>query len=112
MKFHHHEGRAFWYCAGCREGHSVPVDGSGGSNKNWYWNGSTENPTITPSVRHFNPAGPYGENGEQRPERTTCHYFITNGAIIYCDDSSNHQLRGSHPLTDFPEGYGLPGLNT
>lgn len=112
MKFHYHNGRAFWFCPGCKEGHSVPVDGSGGSNHNWAWNGSMEAPTITPSVRHFIPAGPYGENEEQVPERTTCHYFVTDGNINLLDDSSAHQVRGVHPLPDFPEGYGLPGLNT
>lgn len=114
MKFHYHNGNAFWFCPGCRFAHGVPVDGSGGSNKNWAWNGSTESPTITPSVRHFNPArDERDEAGNvigQKPERTSCHYFITDGSIVYCDDSQDHDLRGAHPLPDFPDGYGLPGV--
>lgn len=91
----HLDGLLFYYCAGCGYGHSVPVDGSGGEGRNWKWNGSEERPTLTPSVRHFTKLG------------TTCHYFITEGQIDYCNDSAVHRLRGKHPMAHFPEGYGI-----
>lgn len=109
MKFHHHDGHVFYYCAGCRSGHSVPVDGSGDSNSNWAWNGSAEKPTLSPSVRHFTPARVDPDTQEQKPERTLCHYFVVDGSINYLDDCA-HDLRGVLPLPDFPENYGLPGL--
>ncbi len=112
MKFYVHGGMAFWYCPGCKYGHSVPIDGSGGSGKNWQWNGSVSSPTLTPSVRHFVPATWHLEHGERKevPEYTSCHYFITDGFINLLDDSRAHDVRGVHALPDFPEGYRLPGM--
>lgn len=70
-----------WYhCPGCRQLHGVP-------SKRWNWNGSEISPTLSPSVRHFIPAGEYG------PEKTTCHYFVTDGKIHYCGDCA-HDMAG------------------
>lgn len=77
-------------CPGCGHRHTVPVDGSGGHT--WKWNGSTDNATLTPSVRHY-----YTKDGQ---EITTCHYFITDGNIQFCGDS-RHALAGKTvPLPD------------
>lgn len=111
MIFHHHNGYAYWYCLGCHQAHSVPVDGSGGQNRNWTWNGSLDKPTLAPSIRCFTPAHAYtGSDGVrvERAERTTCHHFVKEGNIDYCSDCP-HSLRGVHPLPDFPDNYGLPG---
>lgn len=67
-------------CPGCKHDHMVPA-------KRWNFNEDLESPTLSPSVRHFIPAG------ENRSEKTICHYFIKNGNIEYCGDCE-HDLRG------------------
>lgn len=87
------------YCPGCRGPHMMGVGNPSGSN--WDFNGNVEKPTFTPSVRVF-----IGGEGSDRPQRTLCHSWISEGRIQFLDDSSGHQLRGWHDLISFPEGYG------
>lgn len=88
-------GCLFYWCEGCKHAHNVPID-------RWTWNNDLENPTISPSVRHF-----YNHPYDWR-EITTCHYWIKNGSIEYCGDCE-HELKGQiRKLVDIPENYGLP----
>ena len=58
----------------------------------WLWNGSTDNPTLTPSI------GTTSYNGD---ERIYCHSFVTLGQVEYLDDCT-HELKGTkHLLKDF-----------
>jgi hypothetical protein len=83
-------GNLMYYCPGCKFLHSVPPD-------RWNWNKSTDKPTLTPSVRHFFPA--CGNS----PEETICHYFVTDGNIIFCGDCK-HELKGQTvPLPNIRE---------
>ena len=80
-----------YYCPGCQHDHAVPA-------KRWNFNGNVDKPTLSPSVRHFIPAGEHG------PEQTTCHYFVRNGVIQYCGDCQ-HDLAGKHvPMKDMDDG--------
>lgn len=99
---YHYEGYLYYWCTGCKCSHSVPVDGSGGPNRNWQWNDSLTKPTLSPSVRHFT-------TSRKGAEHTYCHYHIRDGQIDYCTDSASHELRGKHPLQPIPDAYGLPG---
>lgn len=76
-----------WWCPGCKYHHWVPTDGSRG----WRFTGTMEKPSITPSVRHFDPAH-MSDDGKtvEIPEKTFCHYFITDGQIKYCRDCTHH----------------------
>ncbi len=80
--------RLVFKCPGCAElngcsehefYHSIDA-------RRWNWNNSLEKPTLSPSVRH------YELHGDQT-EKTTCHYFIKDGNIHYCEDSP-HGLAG------------------
>ncbi len=77
-----------WYhCPGCKHNHGVPSE-------RWHWNGSVDVPTLSPSVRHFIPAG------DNRAEQTTCHYHVRDGRIEFCSDCE-HDLRGqTHELNE------------
>lgn len=113
MKVHTTGGLLFYFCPGCQHSHSVTVDGAGDPGRNWSWDGNTEAPTLSPSIRTFTPARTYddGDGGTiSKPERTLCHHFLKQGQLEFLGDSSGHDLRGFHALPDFPKGYGLPGL--
>lgn len=97
-----------FFCPGCQSAHSVPVAG-GEPGRNWTFNGDFDNPTLSPSIRVYVPAGSDKESGETWPERTECHSFVRNGEIEFLDDSAAHSLRGVHPLQPWPESYGFAG---
>jgi hypothetical protein len=93
------------WCLGCQCGHVYPTNRINGPN--WSFNGNVEKPSFTPSMRIFTPAGPYGENDEMVPEKTICHYYVTDGQIAYCSDS-DHELAGKTlPLEPIPDTYGF-----
>lgn len=84
-----HASGTFW-CPACDAPHAVRVAGNGA----WGWNGSTDAPTLTPSV-FFNPPGAH-----HNPERETCHSFVTDGRIQFLSDCS-HKLAGQ--TVELPE---------
>jgi len=97
-----------WWCPGCKQAHSVPVDSP--TRPSWSFDGNLEQPSFSPSVRHFVPAqAPDPEWWpEGKPEHTFCHYFITAGVIDYCNDC-DHEFSGQKvPMVDLStiEGYG------
>lgn len=79
-----------WWCPGCKTHHWVPTDGSRG----WTFKGTMEKPSLHPSVRHFYPAQ-MSDDGKtvEVPEKTYCHYYITDGEIRYRPDCT-HELSG------------------
>lgn len=92
----------FW-CDGCETHHRVPVTGS----HKWDWNGSSEKPTLTPSILVRATRTPTEDEvtrilaGEVlQMEKTVCHTFVTNGRIQYLGDCT-HTLAGQ--LVDLPE---------
>lgn len=99
-------GWAHW-CAGCQHAHVFRIDRPGRKGPVWSFNGNMEKPTFSPSMREFIPEGRDKDNNITRQEKTTCHYILTDGVINYLADSSEHTLRGSHPLPDFPADYSI-----
>lgn len=81
----------FW-CPACDEVHGVFVDGEEGPNRPlWSWNQDIERPTISPSVR-VRGVG-------------VCHFFLREGKLDYCSDST-HQLAGKVvDLPDLPDWF-------
>lgn len=81
---------AHW-CQGCHQLHLVPDYPA--SKAKWQFNGDYKSPTLTPSVR-------------TTILDRTCHYFIKEGNIIYCEDCT-HELKGQTlPLQLIPaEAY-------
>lgn len=87
------DGRTFltFWCPGCDTAHGVIVAGPGA----WGWNGDVHRPTFTPSVLvRFG----QGRDGVEK----TCHSFVADGSIDFLGDSTNHQLRGKHPIPEWP----------
>lgn len=83
-------------CPGCGHAHVIPTSGD----KAWGFNGYTERPTFTPSVLH---TWDDGIRGEHNFTPKLCHYFITDGNIVFCGDCT-HSLSGKTvPLPEIPE---------
>lgn len=81
---------AHFWCPGCDNPHAVKVAGGNA----WNWNGSTEAPTLTPSVLSNGP-GPHHTDASP-----SCHSFVTDGRIQFLMDCS-HALAGQ--TVDLPE---------
>jgi len=83
--YYHH------WCPGCKARHLIPDWGEPG--KRWTFNNNFEKPSFQPSVR-------LSAGGE-----VYCHYFITDGNILFCEDSA-HALAGKAvPLPDLPKEF-------
>jgi hypothetical protein len=109
-------GLTFW-CAGCREAHTVWV--GEGPGPRWTWNGDVERPVFGPSVlvrgvkRLTDERHAAWMRGEPLPEPVPqiCHTFVgCNGAqpgeIVYLSDCT-HELAGKViPLPDMPSYRG------
>ena len=99
------DGTALFKCPGCQRAHGIRVRGT--DHPVWGWNGSVESPTFTPSIlvtgvqpltdaeadRVFS-----GEKIELLPLR--CHSFVTDGKIMFLEDST-HKLSGK--TADLPD---------
>lgn len=94
-----HEGGLYGYehlCPGCSAPdhtgrHAIPTSG----NDPWTFNDDVERPTFSPSVLHTT------EFGDGTP-KSVCHYFIIDGSIQFCADST-HALAGQTvPLPELP----------
>lgn len=90
------------YCPGCKELHRIQVGSSSGPN--WSFNNNFECPDFKPSVNITHPGYDKEELAKFNITKT-CHYFIDNGHINYCGDST-HELAGqSIPLPPLPAKY-------
>lgn len=85
------EGQYFLiWCPACKCGHGIPTP-------RWGFNGSTDKPTFTPSVKLTTPGhGDY-----------CCHFNVTEGKIQYHGDC-NHDMKGQLiDMAEIPENYGF-----
>jgi len=93
------------WCPACHEPHGIAVTHRNRSGAVWQFNGNLERPTFTPSVRCFT-MDTENDCGAPLPlpvQRTLCHYFITEGMIVFCGDNP-HALNGQTvPLPDWPQ---------
>jgi hypothetical protein len=81
----------YLWCPGCDALHGVELDKEP---TRWGWNGSLEEPTITPSIlTHM--------NGRDSPDK--CHCYVTGGKWVFLSDSF-HALKGQTvDLVDLPD---------
>ncbi len=77
---HATDGMVMIWCPGCDEAH--------GCDSRWTWNGSTEAPTLAPSLHVNDGAG------------RVCHSFVRDGMIQFLADST-HKLAGQ--TVELPE---------
>lgn len=97
-----------FFCPGCKHVHGITLG-------LWNWNEDKDRPTITPSILvhpYDRFIDPHIEDDAKRFAKenidTTprCHSFVTNGWIIYLEDST-HELAGQTvELPDWPPSDG------
>lgn len=91
------------WCAGCESMHYIPIHKEGGPR--WDFNGSFDSPTFSPSVRiQYNgvDADQRRDSGRRAPS-ACCHYFVKDGQIEFCSDST-HELSGKTvKMSDIPK---------
>lgn len=98
------------WCPGCGHGHEIDTEQPNSNKAMWKFNGNMERPTFTPSVnsrwgKYADPNGGYTDR-----QSGICHYFITDGKIQYCGDST-HALKGQTvDLPDIPDGKYLTSI--
>lgn len=91
-----------FYCSGCGYKHYIPVKGARPEyNLQWVFSGTLDNPTLTPSIlkRTGSFADPAFVDPPEIPP-TICHFFITDGKVIYLSDCT-HKLAGQ--TIDLPD---------
>ncbi len=79
-------GEVYFWCPGCCQLHMAPTITKNDNGALWSFNGNLVKPTLSPSVNiswHL-------PNGKLHK---TCHFFVQDGSINYCGDST-HQLSG------------------
>ena len=98
MKVLHRKGHLHWVCPASICGSvRIPVDNVA-TPKSWQWNGSTDKPTIMPSVKV---TWDFGEDPQRK--HFCCHCNVTDGVIQFCGDCT-HELAGmSVPMTDMSD---------
>ncbi|MGE5512372.1 MAG: DUF6527 family protein [Bacteroidota bacterium] len=110
----HQHGYSHW-CPGCKQMHVIATAPSRPGAPVWSFDGNVDRPTFAPSILirsgHFVP-GWQGKEcwcTESDPDFRCgiCHYFIRDGRIEYCSDST-HKLAGRTvdlpPLPDHLRG--------
>lgn len=92
------DNRLGHWCPACNAIHAIAV--GEGAPPRWEFNGDKMvAPTFEPSVRHN--TGPLQEGGPDR----ICHYFLRNGQLEFCSDST-HALAGQTvPLPPLPQQW-------
>lgn len=101
--YHSRIGVLVHWCPGCKERHSVYIDEAGHNNNIvWSFNGDYEKPTFSPSVKHSTNVPRTIEELTKPVTYVKCHYSITDGMIIYCNDSMHEFAGKSIPLPCLP----------
>lgn len=76
------------YCPGCKGNHMYKVAGDG-----WKFNGNMDKPTFTPSFL-----------SHETEANLRCHFFVTDGVIIFCNDSQHRLANKRVDLPDYKDG--------
>lgn len=78
--------RLHFWCPGCDNVMTVCP-------KRWHWNGDTEKPTLSPSIKQT--CGPFPDG-----HTDVCHCFVREGVIEFCGDCTHKLLNTSMPLPE------------
>ena len=71
-------------CPGCNREHAIQSGSDTGPN--WFWNGSLDKPTFSPSVLVTYEGSDAGRDGAPP---AICHSFVTDGRIQFLGDCTH-----------------------
>lgn len=100
--------RAYWprggfghWCPGCNSGHEIDTEEPNASGAKWSFNGDHDRPTFSPSINIR--WGNKVPGHESFTRGGACHYFVTDGQIVFCADSTHAFAGQTVVLPDLPE---------
>ena len=85
------------YCPACVDWHVYAVEQPFANGATWTFDGNMEKPTFHPSMKIT--------TGFSKEETRICHYFLRNGILDYCNDSTHSFAGKKVDLPNFPEGF-------
>ncbi len=88
------------FCPACKEPHIYTT--KPGGRVCWSWNGNIDSPAFTPSMLILR--GKFADPNfvGKSSKSDVCHYFLTDGKLKFCSDST-HELAGKTvELPDWP----------
>lgn len=91
------------WCPGCNEIHHYWIDKPNESGAQWTFNGNPEKPTFRESMLIRVPAVDNDCNIIPDKWESVCHYFVTDGRIDFCGDSTHPLVGQSAPLPELPD---------
>lgn len=107
------DGMYSHWCPGCEEMHYIPTDMD--DRPRWSFNGNVDSPTFSPSVRIRGKqtikvdgkwTGEWVRDAAGNPIDGCCHYFLHDGVLKFCTDTT-HRFAGQNiPLPDLPRTGG------
>jgi hypothetical protein len=107
MKLRRVEGAGYsFHCPGCGQHHVFYTEGDG---PKWSFNGDTDRPTFSPSLKNSHPGQPAVEDPEKPEEAIPafcCHLHVENGVLKYCPDCT-HAFAGLNVPMEDVEGHGV-----
>lgn len=83
------KSRLYFFCPGCECDHMIQIEGAK-SGPVWKFDNNYERPTITPSIRTFDP----------NTNKTICHFYINGGQIQYLNDCVHRYAGQSVEMKD------------
>ena len=85
------DGMISFHCPACNAIHGVHIEKPPHPELHqWDWNGDKKFPTLNPSLNRESRLASRNGNGKVLKR---CHFFIRDGIIDYCSDST-HKLAG------------------
>lgn len=98
--------RLYLWCPGCDDLHAIEIQDEGAR---WTWDGSTEMPTISPSIlvngvqwaegEHFHKPNHNVKAGDQ----ITCHSFVQQGRWQFLGDCTHNLVGQTVSMVPLPD---------
>lgn len=90
-------GYSHW-CPGCNSLHAIAVERAQANGARWSFDGNLASPTFSPSIN-------ISAHDDEDGTTFRCHYFIRNGQIEFCVDTTHSKSGQTMPLPELPEHY-------
>lgn len=98
--------RGYFYCPGCHQLHAINIDENRPPDQpTWRFNGSIEEPTVTPDVYLLYGAPKDPSDPQIEMFNFICHSHIFAGKIKFEEDCSHNLANTTLPLPPLPDWF-------